>query len=235
MKRFIVGVTPYLDDGIQYVPLGYLRGLRHIGAQPLVIRYETPLAELRRMVSQLDGMLFTGGEDVEPAFYGAYREPVCGMTLPVRDRLEIPLLQRCMQEGLPVLGICRGSQIINVALGGTLVQDVPTRYGTVHQMTGKEQSAFAHQVRVVRGTRLYARMNGDIAVDSYHHQCVNRLGDGLVASAYAPEGFIEAYESEPDAPFLMAVQWHPEVSLGDDMFSYRIFEAFGEAMHQRRV
>ena len=229
-----IGAIPYRDKGLQYLPLGYLRGLKHIGASPVVLRYETPLEEVPAIVRRLDGMLFTGGVDIEPGVYGAYREMACGSVSLVRDSLEFALFGECMRLGLPIFGICRGCQLINVAMGGTLTQDIPTRYGTVHQMSGEKKSAFMHDVRVVRGTRLYEATGGDLAVDSYHHQCVRRLADGLVPAAYAPEGFIEAFESAPGAPYLLAVQWHPEITLGDDMASVRLFEMFGRAIERYR-
>ena len=230
MRKLIVGITPYLDDGIQHVPKGYLKGIEHIGGEPLVIRYETPLEELESIVDGIDGMLFSGGEDVEPSRYGAEMEPECGELTPDRDALELKLMEICLRRKVPVLGICRGCQIINVAMGGTLIQDIPKRYGTVHQMKKGGPSAFDHDVRIVPDTMLYEIMGGDLRVDSYHHQCVEKLGNGLVPSAYAPEGFIEAYELPKDEGFLMAVQWHPEVTLSDDMYSIRIFERFKDAM-----
>lgn len=231
MKKLIIGITPYLDDGIQHVPKGYLKGIVHIGGEPLVIRHETPLDSLEEIVDSLDGMLFSGGVDVDPACYGAEREPECGEVNHLRDALELELLEICLRRKVPILGICRGCQIINVGLGGTLVQDIPTRFGVVHQMKKDAPSSFDHDVRIVPGTMMYEIMGGDLSVDSYHHQCVERLADGLVPTAYAPEGFIEAYEMPKDGDqFLMAVQWHPEVTLDDDMYSIRIFDRFLKAI-----
>jgi len=229
-KTLKIGITPYLNDEKEpYIPNGYLKGIAHMGGEPVMIRYETPLEQLDELVSHLDGMLFSGGVDVDPACYGKEPEPECGTPNPLRDALELALLPLCLKRGMPVLGICRGSQILNVALGGTLIQDVPKRFGKVHQMK-KGGSPFDHDVRIVPGTMLYEIMGGDIRVDSYHHQCVDRLADGLIASAYAPEGFIEAWELPSDEQFLMAVQWHPEVTLDDDMYSIRIFDRFEKAI-----
>lgn len=229
-KTLKIGITPYLNDEKEpYIPNGYLKGIAHMGGEPVMIRFETPHDQLESIVAGLDGMLFSGGVDVDPACYGREREPECGEPNPLRDALELALLPLCMKRRLPILGICRGSQILNVALGGTLIQDVPKRFGKVHQMK-KGGSPFDHDVRIVPGTMLYEIMGGDIPVDSYHHQCVDRLADGLVASAYAPEGFIEAWELPSAEQFLMAVQWHPEVTLDDDMYSVRIFDRFEKAI-----
>ena len=230
-KTLKIGIIPYLDDGVQHIPKGYVKGIRMIGGEELMIRHETPLDRLEAIVEGLDGMLFSGGVDVDPSCYGAAREPECGPANPLRDALELKLLEICLQKKKPILGICRGCQILNVGLGGTLVQDVPKRFGRVHQMNKDAPSAFDHDVRIVPGTMMYEIMHGDIRVDSYHHQCVDRLADGLIPSAYAPEGFVEAYEMpENGGQFLMAVQWHPEVSLDDDMYSIRIFQRFRKAI-----
>lgn len=227
-----IGITPYRNDaGEQYIPPKYIQGIHQIGGEEIMIRYETPLDQLEAIVDSLDGMLFSGGVDVNPSCYGAEREPECGEPNPLRDELELALLKVCMNRKKPVLGICRGCQIINVGLGGTLVQDVPKRFSKVHQMKKDAPSAFDHSVSIVPGTMLHEIMGGDIMVDSYHHQCVERLADGLIPSAYAPEGFIEAYELPADGDqFLMAVQWHPEVTLDDDEYSPRIFERFKKAI-----
>ena len=230
-KTLKIGIIPYLDDGVQHIPKGYVKGIRMIGGEELMIRHETPLDRLEAIVEGLDGMLFSGGVDVDPSCYGAAREPECGPANPLRDALELKLLEICLQKKKPILGICRGCQILNVGLGGTLVQDVPKRFGRVHQMKKDAPSAFDHDVRIVPGTMMYEIMHGDIRVDSYHHQCVDRLADGLIPSAYAPEGFVEAYEMPANGgQFLMAVQWHPEVSLDDDMYSIRIFQRFRQAI-----
>ena len=232
-KKWTVGIIPYLDDGVQHIPKGYLKGIERIGGEARMIGYETPLDALEGVVAEVDGLLFSGGVDVDPSCYGAPREPECGESNPARDALELKLLPLCLRARVPVLGICRGCQIINAALGGTLTQDVPKRFGKVHQMVKGAPSAFDHMVRVVPGTMLDEITGGDLWVDSYHHQCVDRLADGLIPSAYAPEGFVEAYEIPRGEQFLMAVQWHPEITLDDDMVSIRIFERFARAMAER--
>lgn len=232
-ERWRIGITPYMNENEPYIPQGYLKGIERIGGEPVMIRYETPLDTLDSLADSLDGMLFSGGPDVDPSVYGASRELECGNSNPMRDTLERALLKRCLERETPILGICRGIQIINAALGGTLVQDVPKTFGRVHQMKKGGASAFDHDVRILPGTKLWEIMGGDIRVDSYHHQCVKRLGRGLIATAYAPEGFIEACEMPGDGQFLMAVQWHPEMTLDDDMYSMRIFHRFRDAMVTR--
>lgn len=230
-KKFLVGMTPYKNEEGEYVPPRYQKGVELVGGELFIISRTTPLEQVDAIVEKLDGMLFPGGVDLEPARYGAEREPECGRADAALDALELKLLAACMKRKLPIIGICRGCQTINVGLGGTLVQDIPKRYGTVHQMKKDAPSPFEHEVRIVPGTIMHELMGGDIPVDSYHHQCVERLADCLVPSAYAPEGFIEAFELPKEGDqFLMAVQWHPEVTLDDDVYSIRIFERFRDAI-----
>lgn len=233
-RKLLIGITPYLDDGIQHIPKGYLKGIEGIGGEPLMIRHETPAEELEGIVSRLDGMLFSGGLDVNPERYGAAKTPQCGEINDPRDKLEIPLVHECIKQQIPILGICRGCQIINVALGGTLIQDIPTTFGVVHQMK-REDSPFEHRISVAPNTMLYDIMRGDIMVNSYHHQCVDRLADTLIPSAYSPENIIEAYERSSDESFLMAVQWHPEVTLDVDLCSRLLFERFRQAILAQKI
>lgn len=231
-RKPIIGITPYKNEEGEYIPKGYSKGIERIGCEALVIGRATPLEDVERIVAGLDAMLIPGGVDVDPSCYGAEREPECGKPDHVLDALQMKLFNACIKRRMPMLGICRGCQFINIAMGGTLIQDVPKRFGKVHQMV-KGGSAFDHDVRIAPGTMLYEIMGGDLRVDSYHHQCVDRLADGLIPSAYAPEGFIEAFEApEESGSFLMAVQWHPEITLDDDMYSIRIFERFRKAIDE---
>ena len=231
MKHYTIGATMYKrEDNTEYLPGGYLKGISRFGGIALPLNAETSLDALEEICNELDGMLFTGGDDVTPSLYGAAKEPETdGMDI-MRDKLEISLLKICLRKHIPVLGICRGCQIINVALGGTLVQHVPRRFGNAHYMPKDANIDFWHYVRIVPGTRSYDIFGGDIPVDSYHHQCVDRLATGMIPVAYAPEGFIEAYEIQDDDQFLLAVQWHPEVTVSIDQPSQRIFDAFGTAV-----
>ena len=232
-RRPVIGITPYKNDEGEYVPQGYSKGIELIGADALVISRSTPLEQVEEIVAGLDALLVPGGVDVDPACYGAEREPECGKPDHVLDALQTRLFAAAQKRRMPILGICRGCQFINVAMGGTLIQDVPKRFGAIHQMPKGHPSPFYHDVSVVSGTMLHEIMGRDIPVDSYHHQCVDRLADGLIASAYAPEGFIEAIEAPAESgAFLLAVQWHPEITLDVDVYSVRIFERFRKAIDE---
>jgi putative glutamine amidotransferase len=192
----------------------YLASLREAGAEPV------DLDPARDAVSQVlaacDGLLLTGGLDVDPAVYGeADRHPTVELA-PERDDYELALARTALARGLPILAICRGAQVLNVAAGGTLVQDLPSQQpSTLGHSVVEPRTAIAHAVTVLAGTRL-ADALGDrlgpdqrVAVNSRHHQAVRTVAPGFVQSAIAPDGVIEAIE-RPSGPFCVGVQWHPE-------------------------
>lgn len=174
------------------------------------------------VLPRLDGLVLSGGGDIDPARYGAARDAESGPANPDRDETEIELCRAALAAGLPFLGICRGLQVLNVALGGTLHQHLPDLVG--HDGHSPEPAGYGtHKVSVAPGSRLASVLGvSEAAVPTHHHQSVGRLGTGLVATAWADDGVIEAAEIAPVAdssasdarPFMIAVQWHPEV--GDD-------------------
>jgi putative glutamine amidotransferase len=214
----------------------YLIGLRDAGGLPLPI---TPVHEgesLRAAYELLDGLCLTGGEDVEPARYGQEVRAPNVETVPERDVLEFRLLEWALADGLPVLAICRGIQVLNVALGGTLHQDLPSeRPGAVAHDQMKAEPPVprpepSHDVGVRAGSFLGDLVGaGRLPVNSMHHQGIDVLAPGLVAVAHAPDGLVEAVEpaDRARAAFLLGVQWHPEELLRTgDPASRRLFEAF---------
>ena len=175
-----------------------------------------------------DALVLGGGADVDPARYG--RPLLENGSVEVdheRDALDFRLFEEARRSGAPVLGICRGMQVVNVALGGTLVQDIPSERPSpvVHQRTRDEKTRRDHRVAIAPGTRLAALAGApDAAVNSRHHQAIDRIAPGLTVSAVAPDGVAEAVESAGD-PWLVAVQWHPE-NLAGDPVSERLFGEF---------
>lgn len=182
----------------------------------------------------MDGLLLTGGGDIDPQRYGARRHPATDDGEPGRDALEIALAQQCLASDLPLLGICRGMQVLNVAAGGSLVQDIPTEVGgDVPHSVALPKDAVAHEVSVAAGTRLSEVLAVDgqprstCEVNSRHHQAVRDVPAALTVSATAPDGVIEALE-RPGARFCVAVQWHPENFWRSGEFR-PLFEAFVRA------
>ncbi len=227
MKRPVIGVIPYerADGSGRYVPEGYLDGVREAGGEPRYIDYvDFPLDAVEALADELDGMVFTGGKDVAPENYGELPWPELGPVLPDRDALEIPLVKAMFARKKPILGICRGLQVVNVALGGTLIQHVPKVYGTDHQQQ-KDDPPFTHDVDIVPGSRTATIFGAtSIRTNSYHHQSADRVAPGLVISARARDGAVEALEYAGD-PFVVCLQWHPEKTLGMDEYSIKPFRA----------
>ena len=219
----------------------YVHALTRVGAIPwLIPLLGEDTATLRGVYEGLDGVFLPGGADIDPASYGAERQPTCDRSDPPRDRVELMLVQWAMEEGKPVLGVCRGLQLINLAAGGTLHQDLTNlkpdsiKHDYFPFRDGYARDHLAHSVRVVEGTRLH-RLAGvtELPVNSMHHQGIDKLGAGLVASAIAPDGVIEGIEST-DGHFLVGVQWHPEVFVDVDATMRRLFEAFIAAADEFR-
>jgi putative glutamine amidotransferase len=205
------------------VPQAYVRRVEAAGARAIVLPTVDPLAA-ESYVDLVDGVLLSGGADVDPGLYGADRHPEVKEVDRPRDDFEIALAREADAAGRPLLGICRGVQVMNVALGGTLVQ---------HEPSHKVEAEDAHPVDVTAGTRL-GRIVGatGFSVNSHHHQAIDRCAATLRVVARAPDGTVEAAESERH-PFLVGVQWHPE-RLSDEP-TRRLFAAFVEAAAKNRA
>ena len=228
-KRPVIGVVPLYDiqrDSLWMIP-GYLDGIAAAGGIPVVLPLTEDEQVLGQLANDVDGFLMTGGQDVSPALYGEERLDSCGETLPVRDGMESRLFQLCLERDVPVLGICRGIQLMNVLLGGTRYQDLPSQRPTQteHHMSPPYDRP-VHQVEICKGTPLFDLIQTErMDVNSYHHQAVRDKAPALQTMAVSEDGLIEAV-CLPERPFVWAVQWHPELSWRTDEKSRRIFEAF---------
>jgi putative glutamine amidotransferase len=225
----VIGVTrcSRIDD--------YVASVEQAGARARVLEVsESP----RKVLAEIDGLLLTGGGDVDPVLYGEDRHDSVEDAEPGRDEFEIDLARRAMAADLPLLAICRGAQVLNVAAGGSLVQDIPSAIATTVAHTIREpKDALAHAVQVSPGSRLERALGSAVdgshacRVNSRHHQSVDRLGNGLTASATAADGVVEAIE-RADAAFCVGVQWHPENFWRSGEFS-PLFDAFVTAARAR--
>ncbi len=225
----IIGVMPLWDDtkdSIWMLP-GYMDGIRQAGGIPVIFPLSENESDLGQLIDMCDGFLFTGGHDVSPKMYG--EEPLEGLvdTCEKRDAMEAVVLKTAIDLDKPVLGICRGIQFINAALGGTLYQDLQTQFPS--DITHHQDPPYdvpVHTVAVMKDSPLYQQLQVDqLPVNSYHHQAVKKPAPGLVPMATAPDGIIEALY-KPEHRFLWAVQWHPEFSFRTDDYSREIFKAF---------
>ena len=236
MEKPIIGVTPLWDGekNSYWMLPGYLEGVQEAGAIPVILPLAADGADAARLADLCDGLLFTGGQDVSPQLYGEERRPACGELCPARDALERELLNRALEQDKPILGICRGLQFLNAALGGTLYQDLPTEHpsGTGHFMKPPYDRA-AHAVHIWPMTPLASAVEkAELGVNSCHHQAIKTLAPDLVEMARSKDDLIEAVYL-PGRTFVWGVQWHPEMSLRTDEASRKIFEAFVGAVNQK--
>ena len=215
-----------------YVNSTYIRAVQAAGGIPLLLTpHFTPEVQAA-LWQRLDGLILTGGGDIEPARFGEPGHPSVDDVSPARDELELGLTRRAVTDDVPLFAICRGVQVLNVALGGSLVQDLPSEWpnALVHSQKAPRHEP-THPVKVMgEGTRL-GRVLGslEVEVNSMHHQAIKRLGEGLREVAWAPDGVIEGVEMAGDDRFVLGVQWHPEELVGHDQAARNLFAAIVEA------
>ena len=215
--RPLIGITTDHEtnryhQGVTTLTEAYTIAVAKAGGNPVLIPSPIPQPALPDLFARLDGILLAGGGDLDPTHYGTEYHGRLSNVHPPRDELELELARMAVSSGRPLLGICRGCQVLNVALGGTLYPHLPTEPGgsITHELRGSERTVLAHEVIIEPGTR-FEQMLGErtIGVNSHHHQGLREIGSGLRVAARAPDGLVEAVELEGH-PFCLAVQWHPE-------------------------
>ncbi len=203
----------------------YFQALVKAGAQPEELELVSARDRTRVHAEHYDGILFTGGEDVDPMFYDETKKYASVRASRERDQFEFALLDRALERRLPILGICRGIQMLNVKLGGTLYQDLPEQMSLEHKQKGNRSQPLHGVTLTDPESQLAGAFQGNCRVNSLHHQAIRRLAHGLKATAHSEDGLIEAVEAAEEYPFLMAVQWHPE-EMTDVPEQKKIFEQF---------
>ena len=225
--RPVIGILPALDEeDSSLVQANYSRAIFSSGAMPIMLPYTTDKGVIGEFIEICDGFLFAGGCDVEPRRYGEDAREVCGVCSPKRDEVEILAFELIFNTGKPILGICRGCQMINVAMGGALFQDLPTDAPSevVHRAKSGEPDA-RHRVSIAPDSPLAKIFGTSATVNSVHHQAIRTLGNGLVSAAYADDGIIEAAYLPGDR-FLWCIQWHPERLICHSEENLAIFKKF---------
>jgi putative glutamine amidotransferase len=225
----VIGITTYVEPAkwgqwdlpAALIPYAYVRGIESAGGRALLV----PPSDdgIEETLDALDGVLFTGGGDLDPSHYGAHAHEKTAGVRAERDSAELALLQAALERDMPVLAICRGSQVLNVARGGDLDQHLPDSLG--HELHKERLGEFSdHEVSVEGGTRLGGIVGERIPVKSSHHQGFGRIGEGLVTTAQADDGTIEALE-DPSRRFAVGVLWHPEEGEDAALFKALVEEA----------
>ena len=225
----VIGITTYeqparwgvWDLPAALIPAAYVEAVRRAGGRPVLV----PPSEdgVEETLDVLDGIIFSGGADVDPSIYGAEPHPETDSPQVHRDAGELALLRAALERDLPTLAICRGFQLLNVVRGGDLVQHLPEEVG--HQAHKEVPGEFSeHPVDVKEGTRLASLIGARSDVTSHHHQAVGRIGDGLVETAWAADGTLEGLE-DPSRRFTVGVQWHPEAGADAALFEALVEEA----------
>lgn len=234
MNKPLIGITlNHREDTYFTIRGNYIDSIIRAGGVPVPLCYAEKDTELPEIVEMLDGILFSGGEDVNPKYYGEETQEACGKISDDRDEFELKLYEYAVSKNLPVLGICRGIQLINVAAGGTLIQDIPTfTEGKMPLEKHKQQPPYekvAHSSKVLKNTFFSEIYKCDeIMTNSMHHQAVKELAPGFVTGVVSDDGIIEAIYSE-EHNFVVGVQWHPEFLWDQNGETEKLFEAFIEA------
>lgn len=212
------------DPGRPNPSKGCAEAIRRAGGALFVIDYRSAQRDQNALIRSMDALLLQGGGDVDPSRFFQAAHPRCGAPSAMRDELEFRAFALLFGRGAPMLGICRGCQVLNVALGGTLYQDLPSQLGVRHDLGGAPASG--HEVSIAPGSMLMGIVGrARLRTNSLHHQSVMALGRGLAASARARDGVVEAIEM-PGRRFFLGVQWHPEIAPDADGASMPIFDAF---------
>ena len=235
-KSAVVAITAtseHVRDSTRVrVNRAYTDAIVAAGLIPLVVP-PVPAELAPAILDAVAGLVLTGGEDLDPSYFGAVRHPATGVANEDRDRCELALAREAAARRLPTLAICRGVQVLNVALGGSLIQDLPTEHrGAVDHDADSARGTRVHDVDVAAGSRLGGIVDArSISTNSFHHQAVDRLGAGLCTVATSPDGVVEAVECTDRAWWMVGVQWHPEeLTATPEEWDRRLFKAFADAV-----
>jgi len=235
MRPPLIAVTTSVTIGKKpervYLNASYVNAVQQAGAVPVPIPPQLDRATRAELWERLDGVVLTGGGDINPARFSEPAHPTVSDVSDSRDDLETDLVHWCLEHGRPLFAICRGIQVLNVALGGSLCQDIADEIDThiVHDQK-EPRSRPTHEVRIAADSRLHAISRAlELSVNSFHHQAIKRLGHGLREVAWAPDGVIEGVEMDDGNRFVIGVQWHPEELVDHDIAARNLFASLVHA------
>lgn len=238
MNKPIIALTPSHDtvsNDLRMLP-AYVKALEAAGALPVLLPLSAATEDLKQLTDTFDGFLFTGGPDVHPFLFGEETHLNCGNVSALRDKMELALLPVVLEAGKPILGICRGIQLLNIGLGGTIWQDIPSQVESdfpVCHSQPFDYSLPAHTVTLSTGSLLAKITGGEkLSVNSLHHQAVKHVAESLTVSAVSSDGLVEAVEMQ-GYPFFVGVQWHPEYLYEKNEAAAKLFQAFVEACKKK--
>jgi putative glutamine amidotransferase len=242
-KPIVLLPTPVQDPEMRRFAMGknYVRSLIECGAVPVMLPTGLDMQSVREMYAQADGVLLSGGSDIDPVLFGEERHPETDGIDAERDGVEMAITQWAMQDDKPAFFICRGIQVQNVALGGSLIQDIPTQWPAASRLEhrghkiGAARDEVLHEVCVEPNCKLASIIGaGNIGTNSFHHQALGRLGHGLVITSRAPDGIIESVEA-PGRRWFVGVQWHPEEMTAGRPDMMALFQSFTDACSDKGV
>ena len=213
----------------QLIAEDYISVIRKAGGIPIILPNDSDMERTKEVAHHCDGILISGGNDVDPTLFGERISRYCGNLMPIRDTFDITLVRHIINDTQkPILGICRGIQIMNVAMGGTVYQDIPSEGFPIHNIHVTERNIPTHSIEIYEDTRLASLLGEQkVMVNSYHHQAIHELAPDFVVNATSEDGIIECI-SIPGERFTLATQWHPEMMYDSELMA-RIFKAFIDA------
>lgn len=225
--NIITNLNPnYTSLPLTYTPQGFVEGLNRAGALPIVFPLSTE-ENAREYAKSVDAVLLAGGQDVSPLLYGEEPHLKLEETSPLRDAFEVAVIKEAWKENKPILAVCRGLQIMSVAFGGTVYQDVSLypKLSVQHLQVSSPETA-AHSIDIKQDSWLGQLYGDSLQVNSYHHQAIKELPKELTPTAWSKDGLIEAFEASDRAHIAIGVQWHPELMINHDKEAQRLFDAF---------
>lgn len=227
-NRLMRGTAVFHGNHVSYTPQGFVNAMQQLSALPFVIPIDVP-SQAAHYIAQIDKLLLTGGQDVSPLCYGEEPHEKLGETNQTRDQFELALIAEALKQQKPIFAVCRGMQLVNVALGGTLYQDLSQYATPIKHIQVPTLPQFAtHTIQIEKDSALFPILGAQYEVNSYHHQAINQLAKTLTAIAWAPDGVIEAVNAT-NAPIL-GVQWHPELRFETAEKDAALFQYFVEKL-----